>query len=336
MKTLILQSPGVMEYIDSVKPMMKEGFSMLRVKRIGVCGTDIHAYEGTQPYFEYPRVLGHELALEFIEGDAEGFKKGEHVTCMPYFYCGACAACRKGHTNCCSNLKVFGVHQHGGMSEFVIVPSYSLLHAEGLSDDELAWIEPLAVAAHGIDRAKVQPGETVLVIGAGPIGVGLMEMAHVAKANVIAMDVSDQRLDFCRDKLGVKDVINPLTMNALSKLKEITNNELPEVVIDATGSLKAMENAFQYIGQAGRFVLVGIQKEPIAFSHPDFHKREATLMSSRNATQKDFEHSINCLRKKLIRPTSYKLNYVHFSEVKDEFPKWLNAERPLKTMIIMD
>src|SRR5436189_5809158 len=187
MQALVCTTPGKFEYQDKKYPELSKNHALLRIRRIGICGTDLHAFEGTQPYFNYPRILGHELAGELVEFDnAPGFKIGEAVTFIPYFNCGECIACRKGKTNCCTKMQVCGVHVDGGMVEYLSVPSSSLLHGEGLSFDELALVEPLAIGAHGVRRAAVEPGESVLVMGAGPIGLGVMEFVRVAGGNVIA------------------------------------------------------------------------------------------------------------------------------------------------------
>jgi len=172
MKVLLCEEPGRFAYIKRDEPLMQEERAILKVKRIGICGTDLHAFEGTQPYFEYPRVLGHELACEIIDIRVnDEFKAGDKVTFIPYFNCGECIACRNGLTNCCVNMKVFGVHIDGGMSEYISVPINKLLHGNKMSFDELALVEPLAIGAHGVRRAAVKPGEFVLIVGAGPIGL---------------------------------------------------------------------------------------------------------------------------------------------------------------------
>ncbi|WP_276501017.1 zinc-binding alcohol dehydrogenase family protein [Terrimonas pollutisoli] len=324
MKVLICEQPGSFKYAINEQPALKKGNAILRIKRIGICGTDLHAFEGTQPYFAYPRILGHELAAEVVEiEDNSQYKVGDSVTFIPYFNCGECIACRNGLTNCCVNMKVFGVHIDGGMSEYISVPVQSLIDGNDLSFDELALVEPLAIGAHSIRRAGVRPGEYVLVIGAGPIGLGVMEFARIAGAKVIAMDVNEKRLAFCNEKLKVAHTINPLTADSLKELQLITNNDMPTVVIDATGNLKAINSAFQYIAHGARYVLVGLQKEEISFSHPEFHKREATLMSSRNATREDFDHVLNCMRQKWVDPATYITHRVHFDEVKAHFESWL-------------
>lgn len=326
MKTLICTTPYQFEYADTAKPEAGVGEVLLRVKRIGICGTDLHAFEGTQPFFSYPRILGHELAAEIVTTDANGFSTGEAVTVIPYFYCGKCIACRTGKPNCCADIKVCGVHVDGGMREYLTVPSYALLHGEGLSFDELALVEPLAIGAHGVRRAAVTEGEYVLVIGAGPIGLGTMEFAKIAGGKVIAMDINDGRLAFCKNKLNADFTINPASENALEKLHEITNGDMAVVVIDATGNQKAINNALQYLAHGGRYVLIGLQKEAISFSHPEFHKRETTLMSSRNANRQDFMHVMDSMKKGLVKPTTYITHRLKFDEVKGIFETLLDPE----------
>jgi 2-desacetyl-2-hydroxyethyl bacteriochlorophyllide A dehydrogenase len=335
MRTLSCMQPGEFEYREKDKPVLKYNQSIIKIKRIGICGTDLHAFEGKQPFFEYPRILGHELAGELIAADnAPGFKLGEAVTFIPYFSCGHCLPCRNGKPNHCVNIKVCGVHADGGMVEYLSVPSSSLVHGNGLNYDELALVEPLAIGAHGISRANVQPGEYVLVIGAGPIGLGTMEFARIAGAKVIAMDVNDARLQFCKEKINVDHIINATTEDVLAQLKEITNGDMPTVVIDATGSQAAINNSFQYMSHGARYVLIGLQKGDICFNHPEFHKREGTLMSSRNAVRADFEHVIDCLEKGLINPLTYITNRVKFDEVKGEFANWLKPEtKVIKAMV---
>ncbi len=338
MEALICTGPGYFEYKDIEAPTLKPGHAIIKIRRIGICGTDLHAYTGTQPYFTYPRILGHEVAADLIEADgANGFVPGEAVTFMPYFNCGICIACRNGKPNCCTDIKVCGVHVDGAMRTYLSVPSYSLIKSEGLSYDELALIEPLAIGAHGIRRANVQKDEFVLVIGAGPIGLGTIMFAKIAGAKVIALDINDQRLQFCKDKLHTEYIINASKEDVLTRLREITKGDMPTVVIDATGNQKAINNALQYLAHGGRFILIGLQKEEICFSHPEFHKRETTLMSSRNATREDFIHVIKSIKGGLINPSILITHRVKFNEVKDAFPGWSDPKtNVIKAMVEME
>jgi 2-desacetyl-2-hydroxyethyl bacteriochlorophyllide A dehydrogenase len=338
MKALTCIKPGYFEYSQVEAPVIQPGRAIIKIRRIGICGTDLHAYQGTQPFFNYPRILGHELAGDLIDADdADGFVPGEALTFIPYFNCNHCIACRSGKPNCCTGIKVCGVHIDGGMVEYLSVPSYSLIKGDGLSYDELSLIEPLAIGAHGIRRAMVQKDEFVLVIGAGPIGLGTMEFARIAGAHVVALDINDARLQFCRDKLHVLHTINGASEDVVVRLKEITNGDMPTVVIDATGSQKAINNALQYLAHGGRYVLIGLQKELISFSHPEFHKREATLMSSRNATREDFEHVIKSMKSGLVDPATYITHRVKFDGLKEVFEEWLDPKTGvIKAIVEMD
>ncbi|GGH17985.1 zinc-binding alcohol dehydrogenase family protein [Mucilaginibacter phyllosphaerae] len=338
MKVLTCAEPGSLVYSEQEIPVAKKDHAIIRIRRIGICGTDLHAFGGNQPFFNYPRVLGHELAGELVDtGDAPGFSVGEAVTLIPYFNCGSCLPCRSGKPNHCVNIKVCGVHIDGGMAQYLSVPSYSLVHGKKLSFDQLALVEPLAIGAHGVNRAGVQKDEWVLVIGAGPIGLGAMEFARIAGAKVIAMDLSDAKLQFCKAYLKVDETINAASADVVEQLQRITNGDMPTVVIDATGSLAAINNGFKYMSHGARYVLIGLQKGNIEFNHPEFHKREATLMSSRNAVRADFDHVINALEQGWIDPLNYITHRVKFSGVKDDFASWTKPETGvIKAMVTVD
>jgi threonine dehydrogenase-like Zn-dependent dehydrogenase len=223
------------------------------------------------------------------------------------------------------------------MAVYLSVPSYALVHGDGLSFDELALVEPLAIGAHGVRRADIQQGEFVLIIGAGPIGLGAMEFARIAGGKVIALDINDDRLKFCKEKLKVEHTINALSADVTEELKEITNGDMPTVVIDATGSLEAINNAFQYTAHGARYVLIGLQRGGVTFSHPEFHKREGTLMSSRNATRADFELVIDSMKRGLVDPLTYITHRVQFDDVANEFAGWLKPENGvIKAMVEMN
>ncbi|MBS1666747.1 MAG: zinc-binding alcohol dehydrogenase family protein [Bacteroidetes bacterium] len=338
MKALICEKPGLFAYKEAPTPSFQPGHAIIKIKRIGICGTDLHAYQGNQPYFSYPRILGHELSGDLIEADdATGFMPGEKITIIPYLNCGKCIACRNGKPNCCANIQVCGVHVDGGMVPYFSVPSYTLIKSEGLGYDELALVEPLAIGAHGARRASIQKDEFVLVMGAGPIGIGTMEFARIAGAQVIALDINQDRLNFCQENLRVSHTINPASEDVTQRLREITHEDMPTVIIDATGNQKAINNALPWLAHGGRFILIGLQKAELIFSHPEFHKREATLMSSRNATKEDFSFVINSMKKGLVNGSNYITHRAHFDEVKNIFETWLDPKNGvIKAMVSLD
>jgi len=325
MRILTCLKPGEFAYSNGHVPEIKKGYALIKVQRIGICGTDLHAFEGTQPFFNYPRVLGHELAGEIVEIETHAdYRIGDQVSIIPYFSCGTCFACTQGKTNCCSTLNVFGVHSDGGMAEFILIPIQALFKSASLDLDALALLEPLSIGAHGIKRSQIKPHEFVLIVGAGPIGLGAAAMASLAGAQVIMQDVNQNRLDFAQDKLGIPYSINPNQEDALLALKEITHGNMPRVVIDATGNKKAMEHSFQYISHGGTYVLIGLQLNEISFSHPEFHKREATLMSSRNATREDFQWVADSIEQKLIDPNLFISHRIAFEDLASQFPDLIN------------
>lgn len=344
--SLICDQPGSFRYrqdqLDFNPTAANTPTALLKVKQVGICGTDLHAFEGTQPFFQYPRILGHEICAEILElppsaPNSENFQPGELVTLIPYFNCGSCIACRSNKPNCCSSIQVFGVHIDGGLRQFIQVPVSALVKGNNMSPDQLALVEPLAIGAHAVRRANLKAGEYILVIGAGPIGLGLMEMARLTGASVIAMDVNAARLQFCQQQLGIQHVINPKEQDAVEAIKNITNGDMANAVFDATGNLNAIEGGLNFLAHGGRFVLVGLQKQPFSFSHPEFHKRESTLMSSRNATRDDFDWVIRSLQSNQIQPANYITHRIDFSTLAEQFKALSNpATGVIKAMVDME
>jgi 2-desacetyl-2-hydroxyethyl bacteriochlorophyllide A dehydrogenase len=317
-------------------PQTAEGEVLVKVRRIGICGTDLHALEGTQPYFTYPRILGHELAGEVMES-AHGFSKGDMVSVIPYRHCGWCTACKQGRTNCCVQMQVYGVHIDGGMRSCIAVPAEGLLRTGELDMERSALIEPLAIAAHGVNRAAVKPGEYVAVIGAGPIGLGLMEWARLAGGRVIAVDTHAQRLRFCNEHIPICASIDAKKENLYERLGEITHGNMPEVIIDASGNREAINRGFSLMSHGGRYVLVGLQKEDIVFSHPEFHKREGSLLSSRNATRADFEQVADTMLHGRLKPEYLITHRVPFEELAEYMKGWMGgANGVIKGMAVLE
>lgn len=327
MKSIVCEQPNVFNIAQAAYPVQKTGEAIVAIKRVGICGTDLHAYKGNQPFFQYPRILGHELAgiIESIDENPFGLKKGDQVSIIPYMECGECIACRRGKTNCCTHMKVLGVHIDGGMRERISVPYSHLLKTEGLSLDQSAVIEPLSIGAHAVRRAEIQKDEFVLVIGAGPIGLGVMALAQHAGAKVIAMDINQERLEFCRHWAKVDYIMNAL-QSPMEAIKEITGGDMPTIVFDATGNSKSMTNSFRYPANGGKLIFVGLVKSDIVFSDPDFHSKELTLMASRNATKEDFYHVIDALQNGKIDVDPYITHRSGFEQMIHSFEEWLKPE----------
>ncbi|RUS45683.1 zinc-binding alcohol dehydrogenase family protein [Cohnella sp. AR92] len=337
MRGIVCEDVGVFGMTSELpEPELKEGHAIVAIKRIGICGTDYHAFKGNQPFFQYPRILGHELSgvIERIGDNQAGLAQGDLVSVIPYLHCGQCIACRNGKTNCCTDMKVLGVHSDGGMRERVSVPIAHLLKANGLTLDEAAIVEPLAIGAHAVRRANVSAGDNVLVVGSGPIGLGVMAFAKLAGARVIAMDINDERLEFCRSWAKVEQTINALNADAKRSLSDMTDGEFPVVVFDATGNAASMTQSFELAAHGGKLVFVGLVKGDIAFSDPEFHKRELTLMGSRNATVADFQHVMEALEQRTFDINRFITHRSSFEEMIDSFDEWLKPESKVIKAIV--
>ncbi|NQZ33572.1 MAG: zinc-binding alcohol dehydrogenase family protein [Oceanospirillaceae bacterium] len=326
MKSVVCSEPGSLLIQDVARPVDKPGQVIVKIKRIGICGTDIHAFGGNQPFFQYPRVLGHELSGE-IESVGEGVQlsPGQDVYIVPYMSCGNCIACHRGKTNCCTDIQVLGVHVDGGMCEYLQVPEQYVITTKGMDLDQLAVVECLAIGAHAVRRAKLAAGSTVLVVGAGPIGMGIMQFAKEAGAKVFVMDMNQERLAFCKEKLGADQIIQ-VGPQAREQIATLTDGDFIDTVFDATGNPKAMEAGFQLVAHGGSYVLVSVVKADISFSDPEFHKREMTLLGSRNATREDFEHVVNCLDKGSVKANVMITHRGKLLDLPKLLPSWCKAE----------
>src|SRR4051812_25972802 len=293
MLQITLDEPGKFSATTvAAEPRPAPGEALVRVHRIGVCGTDLHAFAGKQPFFSYPRVLGHELGVEVIDPGSEpnGLKAGDRCSVEPYLNCGHCIACRRGKPNCCTDLKVMGVHVDGGMRPLLTLPARKLHRSAKLDYEQLALVETLGIGAHAVERAEATSEDFILVIGAGPIGLSVIQFALVTGATVAVMDVSESRLEFCR-KLGVKHTI-VAGAEAAAQLKAVGQGDLPTIVIDATGNPKSMAGTFDLVAHGGRIVFVGLFQGELSFNDPNFHRRELTLCGSRNALPGTFRDII--------------------------------------------
>ncbi len=332
MKTIVLKKPGELRRIETDSPNdVPKGHALVRVDRVGICGTDWHAYRGDQPFFSYPRILGHELGVvvERVNDAESNLKPGDQCAVEPYFNCGHCIACKASKPNCCVDLKVLGVHVDGGMRERILVPTAKLHRSETLSLDELALVEPLSIGCHAVDRAAITTGEHVLIIGAGPIGLSVIPFATAAGGRITVMDISPSRLEFCKKQMGVTTMID-----ARAGMKDLSPDELPTCIIDATGNLKSMARCFDLAAHGGRIVFVGLFQGDLTFNDPNFHRRELTVMATRNSRPQDFERIIKMMEQGKIDAKPWITHRAKADNLIEIFPKWLAPETGLvKAMI---
>lgn len=328
MKAIVLEQPGRFARVEIDEPSAPgPGEALVRVHRVGICGSDISGYLGKMPFYSYPRIPGHELGVEVLAVGAgvTHVKPGDRCAVEPYMNCGDCHACRKGASNCCANLKVLGVMTDGGLRDRFVLRADKLHPSKALSFDQLALVETLGIGCHAVDRSGLARGENCLVIGAGPIGLSSIVFAKLTGARVIALDVNRQRLDFCRDVMGVDETVT-LSDQVLDDLRRVTDGSLPDVVIDATGSNVSMSNAFGYVAPTGRLVYVGITTQEVSFKHPVFHRPEGTLLCSRNALPRDFRRIIDLIETGKISTDPWITHRSPFERLAEDFPKYTRAE----------
>jgi 2-desacetyl-2-hydroxyethyl bacteriochlorophyllide A dehydrogenase len=333
-QTLVCDRPGDMSISERPRPSPGPGQVLVRIRRAGVCGTDLHIFAGSHPFLEYPRVIGHELSGEVAEsGAGTTIAVGQQVYVIPYLACGVCVACRRGKTNCCQRIGVLGVHVDGGMAEYVCVPEGNVAPADGVTLDQAAMIEFLAIGAHAIRRASPRKDDRILVAGAGPIGIGCMLFAKLHGGSVTALDVRRDRLDFCRRRLGV-DYTVAAGPNAAEALSALTSGDFFEVVIDATGNVKSMMTGLNHVAHGGTYVLVSVVRDAICFADPELHKRETSLLGSRNATPEDFAKVFGAMREGLVPTEALVTHRVSLDEAPGSFPIWAKPETGLIKALI--
>jgi alcohol dehydrogenase len=329
MKALLLEAPKQFKTIEMGSPDRPgPGEALVRVHRVGICGTDISGYLGKMPFFSYPRIPGHELGVEVVEVGAgvSNVKPGDRCSVEPYINDPNSYASRRGFPNCCEKLEVLGVHRDGGMRPQFLLPARKLHPSTRLGFDQLALVETLAIGCHAVNRGAPRADESCLIIGAGPIGLATLEFVKLTGARTIVLDVNEPRLEFCRRVMGVRHTVK-LSENVEKDLRDPTDGHLPDVVIDATGSNASMSGAFGLVAPGGgRLVYVGITTEEVRFRHPVFHKPEGTLLCSRNALPEDFTRIIRLIEEGQIDTRPWITHRAAFDELPSVFPSYTKPE----------
>ena len=341
MKAIQLERPQQFRVIDVPEPPPPgPGEAVVRVHRVGVCGTDYSGYLGKMPFFSYPRIPGHELGVEVVAvgPGVTNVKPGDRAAVEPYINCQACYSCTRGHTNCCENHQTLGVHVDGGLRPRFTIPARKLHVSTKLTFEQLALVETLGIGLHAVNRANPKADETVLVIGAGPIGLSVIEFAKLAGSRVVVMDLNEQRLAFAREKMGVRETIASRGFDAdVKTFTDLTGGKLGNVVVDATGSAKSMAAAYHYVGFAGRLVWVGITPDQLAFTQPLMHRREMTFLASRNAVSPEFTRIVRLIEGGMLDTRPWVTHTAPFDAVPAEFPTWLKPETGVvKAMVEME
>jgi len=337
MRAVVCRRPGELALEERPEARRGAGEALIAVRRVGICGTDYHIFEGAHPYLHYPRVIGHELSGEVLEASPDGaLSPGQHVVVNPYVSCGTCIACRKGKPNCCVRIAVLGVHRDGGMCERISVPERNLYPAGSLTFDEAASVEFLSIGAHAVGRAGVKPGDRALVIGAGPIGLGVALFAGLGGCVATVMDRDKGRLDFVM-QAGIAAQSIVADDATKERVDEATNGEGFDVVFDATGNRSSMEAAVQHVAHGGALVLVSVVNESVAFSDPELHKRELTMLGSRNALREDFERVMAAIERKRAPVHRLLTHRASLADVTSALPRWTTEKQGLiKALVVIE
>lgn len=325
MKALLCDEPGRLSLVDRPRPARVDGEVLVCIRHVGICGTDFHIFGGKHPFLDYPRVMGHELSGTVEDPGDSGLTAGQPVYIVPYLSCGTCAACRKGLTNACQNIRVLGVHCDGGMAEFLSVPAQNVIPTGDIALADAAMIEFLAIGAHGIRRGAVSDADRVLVTGSGPIGMSAVLFAKARGAHVTVMDMRADRLGFARDQLGA-DAVLLADAGAEAEAARMTGGDGFDVVVDATGTAAPIERGFGFLAHGARYVLLSVVRENISFSDPEFHKREATLLASRNALAEDFAEVVRQMQAGRIPTRALNTHRGTLADAAALIPDWARPE----------
>jgi len=334
MRQYVLEDVGRIEQSTVDLPGLPDaGWALVKVGAVGMCGTDYHAFHGKQNFFTFPRVLGHEVGCTIVAlgkgSEASNLQVGDRCAVVPYWGCGQCVACRRGKTNCCTDIRVIGVHIDGAMTEYLQVPLDKLVPSKVLPLEQLALVETLCIAAHAVHRASPCQGENALVVGAGPIGMGVAQFAKAAGCKVAVMDINDQRLGFIKEAVGIEHTVNSTKCDQLGveeTLRKVFDSELPTLVIDATGNINSMESCFQYAAHGGKIVFVGHTKQRLSFDNPTFHARELSVLASRNALPEDFARVINLIENGKIDVSAWVTHRCAMDDYVSNFMEWMKPE----------
>jgi 2-desacetyl-2-hydroxyethyl bacteriochlorophyllide A dehydrogenase len=328
MKTVTLEQPGCFTRSDTAQPGAPGPDEVLvRVLTVGICGTDLHAFEGTQPFFSYPRILGHELAVEVLESNGSEFNPGDKCAVNPYVTCGVCSACVRGRTNCCSKMSVIGVHTDGGMRDRILIAAKQLYKCEKLPPVQIPLVETLGVGIHAVGRACVQPGDRAIVCGAVPIGLSVIEfLKQAGLADIGVVEKMPERLDFAVRHHGLK--------RFYPSHDEAKQEEPSMLVFDCTGDRGSMEASIHLLEQGGKLIFVGIVNDKISLFDPDLHRREATILASRNSTAPEHHRVLELMETGAIDVSAWPMDFVRPEVMDQKFPQWLHREAGVVKAVI--
>ncbi len=337
MRALIIKNPGEAAMESIAMPQPQPGKVLLRVRMVGLCGSDLNSYRGRNPMVRFPRIPGHEIAATVVQGISSSpeFAAGTNVTMSPYTNCGHCASCLRGRPNACSFNETMGVQRDGALTEYIIMPPEKL-YAAPLSIKELCLVEPLTVGFHAVSRGRVTPADTVAVLGCGGVGLGAIAASHFAGATTIAIDVHDHKLQIAR-KCGAAHIVNSGNSPLHEQLLHLTSGRGPDVIIEAVGHPQTFRAAVEEVAFTGRVVYIGYAKEPVAYETKLFVQKELDILGSRNALSADFQAVIKMLQQHSFPVDDVVDSIVSLDEAPGIFDAWsTNPSKFTKIMIRLD
>lgn len=320
MKAIKIEKPWEISCVDMEMPVPKEGEALIRVKTAGICGSDIGAFRGTNGLVSYPRIIGHEIAGEIVsipENNKNGLKIGDRVVVDPYLYCGSCYPCSIGRTNCCTELKVLGVHVDGGMAEYICHPADMLVKIpEGMTWEEAAMAEPLTISLHGIHRGGLKEGDFCAIIGAGPIGLAAGMAAQAYGAHAILLDLVQERLEFAKT-FGIEHVIRPDKEDVKERIRQITGGMMAQQVMECSGANAAVRNTLEYVSNAGRITLTGWPKKETSLPTDLITRKEVDIRGARTSAG-EFQEALELIRTKSVDMKRILTRVVSLEEAPEE------------------
>lgn len=301
MKALVLHGPGQLDLRDIPEPVLKASEALLQVRYVGLCGTDLNSFRGRNPLVSYPRIPGHEVSATILEVDngAHDLAVGMQVTLAPYTSCGKCASCLNQRYNACQFNQTLGVQRDGALTEYISVPSNKLYTSAILGMKELCLVEPLTVGCHAVARARITAEDTVAIFGCGGVGLGAVAASAYRGARTIAIDIDDAKLNVAK-KAGAAHIINSKEQDHAAVLRDLTEGNGPQVVIEAVGHPQTFRQAVDLVAFTGRVVYIGYAKEPVLYETKLFVQKELDIMGARNARPSDFKEVISMLERKIF------------------------------------
>lgn len=335
MKAIEITKPFEIKIIDKEKPIINDGEALLKVLYCGICGADVASFTGNQPFTTYPRIPGHEFSAQIVEipENDRGLKKGDVVTCNPYFNCGECYSCRRGIVNACTDNQTMGVQRDGSFQEYITMPVDRIIDGKGLSAQELALIEPFSISNHALSRAEVKQGDNLLIMGAGPIGLFALLKAKAMGANVAIADMLSSRLELAKE-YGADIVINVKEQNLEKECHSFTAGNGFDVCVEACGAPETFLNCIDNAAHGANIILIGNGKRETTFVHSVILKKELNIFGSRNAFTKDFEELIELVKAGKVNPAKMISGIYDAKNAKTAFDALVNNDGTLAKLLI--